>query len=369
MQMLKTVRLAGWKSIKDQTIELLPLNVFIGANASGKSNLISFFRFLNAMVAQAPRLREFVGTAGGANALLHFGSKQTPVLEAELTFATDNGESRYYARWVHAAGDTLIFAEERVEFLRDGYDRAQDVPLGAGHAESKLPEAAASGDKTADVMLHLLRRCRLFHFHDTSSEAAIRRPGYIEANRFLYPDGGNLAAMLYLYRDKHPATYQRIVGTLRQTISCFDEFVLDPQAMNPNNIVLNWKQRGSDYEFGPHQLSDGSIRFMALTTLLSQPSPMPLLMTLDEPELGLHPAALALLASMVKSATRESQLILATQSPALLDHFTADAVVVAANRDGVSEFQRLSADALHDWLDEYNLSELWEKNVVGGGPY
>jgi predicted ATPase len=370
MRMLKRIHVAGWKSIKDQTIDLTPLTVAIGANGAGKSNLLSLFKLLNVLFAATPGLRNYVGMNGYADSLLHYGSRETPVAELDLVFETDAGENRYLARWAAAAGGSLIFTEERLEFLRSGSATPQIVDLGAGHPETNLIRSAEDGNTTSAVVLKLLRSCRLLHFHDTSENSAIRRPSYIEANRFLYPDAGNLAAMLYLYKEKHPAAYRRITAAVRQMVPDFSGFVLEPSPLNPQQIFLKWTHKGRDYEFGPHQLSDGSLRFIALATLLLQPEErLPLLIALDEPELGLHPAALETLAGMARAASVHCQIIFATQSSVFLDHFDPEDVVVVDCRSGASEFRRLSSEELASWREEYTLGEIWEKNVVGGGPY
>ena len=370
MQMLKRIRVAGWKSIKDQTIDLTPLTVVIGANGAGKSNLLSLFKLLNAMFANTPGLRNYVGMSGYADSLLHYGSRQTPIAELELTFVTDRGENLYFARWAAAAGGTLIFVDERVEFLRSGALRSEVVDLGAGHPETKLLQAAEEGSTQAIFALHLLRSSRLFHFHDTSDNSATRKPCYVEANRFLYPDAGNLAAMLHLFREQHPTAYRRITATVRQMVPDFDGFILEPSRLNEKQILLNWSHKGREYEFGPHQLSDGSLRFIALATLLLQPADkLPLLIALDEPELGLHPSALEVLGGMAKAASLHCQLIFATQSAAFLDQFDPENIVVVNTRSGSSEFQRLDGEKLAEWRVRYTLGEIWEKNVVGGGPY
>jgi predicted ATPase len=370
MQMLKTIRIAGWKSIKDQTLDLTPLTVIIGANGAGKSNLLSLFKLLNAMFANTPGFRNHVALSGYADSLLHYGSKQTPVAQIELAFGTNTGETKYFARWAAAAGGTLIFTEERVEFLRTGMLSPTVLNLGAGHSETNLITAADEGDQTASVALKLLRSCRLFHFHDTSDSCAARQPCYVEANRFLYPDAGNLAAMLYLFRQQDPAAYRRITATARQMVPDFDGFILEPSKLNEKLILLNWTHKGRDYEFGPHQLSDGSLRFIALATLLLQPKEkLPMLIALDEPELGLHPSALEVLSGIAKSVSSHSQLVLGTQSSVLLDHFEPENIVVVNTRAGASEFERLDAEKLEAWRAEYTMGEIWEKNVVGGGPY
>lgn len=265
----------------------------------------------------------------------------------------------------------MIFTDERAEFHGTNYTHPVVRHVGAGHGETQLEEIAESRkDRTCTTTLGLVRGCRLFHFHDTSANASIRDASYIEANRYLYPDAGNLASMLYLFEKKHLTAFRRIWSAAKQMIPAFHSFLLEPSRLNDKQILLKWFQSGSDYEFGPHQLSDGSIRFLALTTLFSQPSElMPLLIAIDEPELGLHPSALEVLSGMVKSASRHCQVILATQSPTLLDHFSADEVIVANTCNGASEFKRLSDTELESWLKEYSLGEIWEKNVVGGGPY
>ena len=192
----------------------------------------------------------------------------------------------------------------------------------------------------------------------------------VDANRFLYPDAANLPAMLYLYRERFPTAYRRIVAAVKAVAPFFEDFVLEPLRLNPRNIALHWRTKGSDYDFGPHQLSDGTLRAIALFTLLLQPEEdLPELIVLDEPELGLHPAALAVLADLAKSAARHSQLLIATQSAALIDHFEVEDIVTVNLRDGCSTFERLDAGRLKEWLEDYTLSELWERNVIGGGPY
>ena len=370
MPMIRQVQIAGWKSIKDQTIDLTPLTVVIGANGAGKSNLLSLFKLLNVMFAKTPGLRNYVGMSGFSDSLLHYGSKQTPIASMKLTFSTDTGETIYFARWAAAAGGTLIFTEERVEFRRSGMPNPTVVDLGAGHSETNLIKSADEGNQTAEVALRLLRSCRLFHFHDTSDRCAARQPCYIEANRFLYPDAGNLAAMLYLFREQHPVAYRRISATVGQMVPDFDDFILEPSTLNPTQVLLKWTHKSRDYEFGPHQLSDGSLRFIALATLLLQPKEkLPHLIALDEPELGLHPAALEILAGMAQAVSEHSQIVFATQSSVFLDHFEPENIVVVNSRSGVSEFLRLHAENLSAWQADYSMGEIWEKNIVGGGPY
>ena len=219
-------------------------------------------------------------------------------------------------------------------------------------------------------LLAWLERWKVYHFHDTSPTGPLRGDCLLNANRFLFADAANLPAMLYLYRERHATAYRQILAAVRAIAPFFDDFILEPLRLNPHNISLRWRAKGSDYEFGPHQLSDGTLRGIALFTLLLQPeADLPAMLVLDEPELGLHPSALAIVAELVKAVSTHSQVLLATQSTAFLDHFEAEDIVTVQLREGCSTFERLDSERLREWLEEYSLSELWERNVVGGGPY
>ncbi len=374
MTHLTSLGLAGWKSIRDAKIEFRPLNVLVGANGAGKSNLVGFFKLMNEMMGG--RFQVHIATIGGAESLLHYGSKQTAAIEAEFRFATDLGPSEYSLRLIPAAGNTLIFDKEQLKRHPQGLQVSSVSRSLSGHREYGLNALynlnAPNEDDTriGESIRRYLTRCQVFHFHDTSLLGPMRRDCLIDANRFLYPDAANLPAMLYLYRERYPTAYRRIVAAVKAVAPFFEDFVLEPLRLNPRNIALHWRAKEADYEFGPHQLSDGTLRAIALFTLLLQPEEdLPELIVLDEPELGLHPAALAVLADLVKSTARHSQLLIATQSAALIDHFEVDDIVTVNLRDGCSTFERLDPKGLKDWLEEYKLSELWERNVIGGGPY
>lgn len=365
--MLQRLTLNGFKSIKAMDLELRPLNILIGANGAGKSNLISFFKMLNEMMVG--RFQQYIATSGRAQSLLHFGPKITPQIEAKLEFEVENGIDTYHLRLFHAAGDTLIFAEETLGFLQTGYTSPRIDQLGAGHQETRISEAADEGKQTAKTLRYLLNRCRVYHFHDTSSTAEVRQSCYLGDNRWLMSDAGNLAALLLRFRkENHGAAYQRIVGTIRLIAPFFDDFDLEPDASN--RVILNWREKGSDRVFGPHQFSDGTLRAICLATLLLQPEDeLPKLIVVDEPELGLHPYALNVVAALFSKASHHTQILISTQSSSFLDNFDPEDVI-AVNREGKeSQFKRLNPLELEAWLDEYSLGEVWEKNVIGGGPH
>lgn len=367
MSKLRRLQLNGFKSIKEMDIKLESLNILIGGNGAGKSNLISFFKMLNEMMAE--RLQQYIGASGRAQSLLYFGPKTTLQIEAELEFEVDRGVDTYIMRLFHAAGDTLIFAEETLEFLETGYEVPRTDCLGAGYQETQIHKAADNGMETARVLRYLLNRCRVYHFHDTSPTSGVRQSSYVGDNRWLMPDAGNLAALLLRFREKSEGrVYQRIVKTIQLFAPFFGDFVLESDMSQ--RIMLNWQSRSSDRVFGPHQLSDGTLRAICLVTLLLQPEDeLPELIIVDEPELGLHPYALNIVADLFKKASLHTQILISTQSSALLDNFEPEDIIVVDLEHGASKFRRLDEHELDVWLDEYSLGEIWEKNVIGGGPH
>ncbi|HSS76565.1 MAG TPA: AAA family ATPase [Thermoanaerobaculia bacterium] len=367
--MLRRVTLNGFKSIKAMNLELRPLNVLIGANGAGKSNLVSFFKMLNEMMAG--RLQQFIGTTGRAQSLLHFGPKMTAQMEAQLEFKVENGVDTYVMRLFHAAGDTLVFADETLSFLQTNFTKPKSVSLGSGHEETRIGHEIGKGEKMAKVFRHLLNHCRVYHFHDTSPSARVRQYCYLGDNRWLMHDAGNLAAFLLRLREDNGETvYNRIVTTIRLIAPFFEDFVLEPAGPNKKEVILNWSDKGSDQVFGPHQLSDGTLRAMCLVTLLLQPEDeLPELIVVDEPELGLHPYALNVVAALFKKVSHHTQVLISTQSSSFLDNFDPEDIVTVNREGNESKLTRPDTEKLEAWLDEYSLGEVWEKNVIGGGPH
>lgn len=374
---LKELDLKGFKSIdaEGQSISFGDVTVLLGANGAGKSNLVSFFKLLNYLTTGA--LQTFIGEQGYADSLLHYGASTTARIQATLRFEQgEAGEDTYGFTLSHASGDTLIFTEESVTWQKAGRQRPQKVDLKAGHKEANIIEdAKQSGttSRTSRFILTLLRLCRVYQFHDTSGTAKIRNYGYIGDGDYLRDNAGNLAAFLYAManRQEWRRYYERIVRHIQLMMPQFGDFILRPSPANRNSINLDWTDKGRGYHFGPHQLSDGSLRFMALATLLLQhPSTLPRVIVLDEPELGLHPAAISNLSGMVRTASVNSQVILATQSPRLVDEFDPEEVVIVEwdGKANHSIFRRPDKEALLEWLKQYSLSDLWEKNVLGGRP-
>jgi predicted ATPase len=359
MSRLERIEIEGFKSIRQVALDLRPLTVLVGANGAGKSNLLSAFELLRHLAEE--RLQRYVLESGGAEPLLHFGRKRSSHLRLSLRVESDC----YEVQLAPSEPDTLFVEEERWWATPAG-EQGQEKWGGASR-ESHLHSSAQPQSPLARRILERLRSWRTYHFHDTSRSAKVKLTGDIEDNESLRPDASNLAAFLYLLRERHSASYRRIVSTVRLVAPFFSDFRLRPQALNPQKILLEWSAANSETYFSAHALSDGTLRFICLATLLLQPT-LPSLVIIDEPELGLHPYAIQLLADLVQGASQQTQLVLSTQSVTLLDQLQPEDVVVAEQREGESLFRRLEPEELRHWLDEYSLGELLKKNVLGGGP-
>ena len=367
-QRLKSITLRGFKTIRElKDFQPRAITVLIGPNGAGKSNFISFFRLLSWALVPPGQLQEHVAKLGGASAILHDGPERTRDIEAHLVLSTDVGENDYSFRLAYAAGDTFVYTEEKFRFSKFGWPPyPQWTILGVGHREPELIKSSEGGNPIANTITTLLQRVIVHQFHDTSEGSRIRQKWSIEEGRWLKEDAGNLAPFLYRLREQYPNYYARILETIRLILPFFAEFELKPEF---GKVLLAWRERGTDRVFTASQAADGMLRIMALVALLQQPeSDLPDVVILDEPELGLHPYAIEVLAGLIRSASQHAQVILATQSVSLVDRFTPEDIVVVNRTARESTLQRYTEAELHAWLEEYTFSELWEKNVIGGRP-
>ncbi len=420
MSAVKALSVSGYKSIRElRDFPLTNLNVLIGANGAGKSNFISLFRLLNEIVEQ--RLQLYSQVQGGADALLHFGRKTTTQIAAKFYFDSYNNQANQFDNYefhlVPTQDNRLLFknesigcAEIKIELQVQDANRRKvveadekakaalvagaavfalsdknpwlallgaglgyalqekafrDTPLGAGSNESALKMAQD------EVSLHTkksVNNWRVYHFQDTGDTANVKRVHASNINLRLLPDAGNLAAYLYMLRINHPKEYQRIVETIRLVAPFFDDFLY--RTNHPEYVELEWTQVGRpDMPFKAHLLSDGTLRFMCLATLLLQPIDLlPDTILIDEPELGLHPYAIHILASILKQVAEDRQLIISTQSVELVNELSPEDIVVVEQAAGESTFKRFTEEELSGWLTQYSLGELWNSNVLGGRP-
>ena len=357
------ITLKGFKSIESiESFELQKLNVLIGANGAGKSNFVDFFRMLRAMADEA--FQNYVLEAGGGDGFFFLGPKVTK----EISFRVDFGHNWFAQELQPTSSGSLLIASETTGYKTySGTSPARSESRLKSNKDEKsynIPGYPGVGHFIYDS----ISNWTVYHFHDTSSLAPMRRDQSVRDFQKFRHDASNIAAYLSNLKEDEQGSYELIRDTVRLIAPFFDDFLLRPQKKGANEqIRLEWQQKGSDFPFQPNQLSDGTIRFICLTTALLQPDP-PATIIIDEPELGLHPYAISMLADLIKSASERTQVIISTQSPTLLDNFEPEEIVVVNRHQGRSTFERLEEDDLSAWLDDYSVGELWQKNIVRGGP-
>ena len=320
------IEIQGYKSIKEQRIDFKKINILIGANGSGKSNFLSFFEFLKNLYQQ--NLQEYVALRGGVDKFLHNGRKITNEISFKVEF--DNSKNGYAAT-LKTGYNGFVFSDERL------IDHGKDIV-----------------------------KFRKYHFHDTGAQSPFSKMSHIKNDiYYLYEKGNNLAAFLYNIQQKKPIIYNRIVKTIQSVASYFSDFFLEPNA--GDYISLQWKDKFSDVTYGVNDLSDGTIRFIALTTLFMQPD-LPQTIIIDEPELGLHPAAIAKLSGMIQSAAaKDCQIIIATQSTDLIGYFAPEDILTIDQINGETVFKRLDSKELAVWLNDYTIDDLWKRSIIATG--
>lgn len=389
---IDSVSINGFRSLAEVKIDQLPQAVvMVGANGSGKSNFIRFFEMVQQMLNEH-KLGMFVSDQGGADDQLFGGAITSKQIEARISIRNRVGISQYHFQLAHAQPDRLQFAKELFRFVEEEYRETlfekgqysnselgwQD--LGNGHTEAQISEVASlhlsnshadncewkGHCRAAKEVVNLFAKSSIFQFHDTSDTSRMKVKWDIHDSLSLRPDGGNLASVLYKLERENPLEYKSIHRDISQILPDFGGFAIQEEK---GKVILRWKSLGTGKILGAHLTSDGSLRFFALATLLNLPYEMlPNVIFLDEPELGLHPSAICLIGSMIKTLSQETQVILATQSPLLVDEFDLDRIIVFDLKNGKTCLRQLDEKDYSYWLEEYSTGQLWQKNVIGGRP-
>jgi len=376
---LHALQVQGFKSFSSTSatnVTFNSINLLIGANGSGKSSLLSLFSFVQTLAKMS---LNSVGTVlGQASDFLFYGPKNTPAFSILLVFKSQNLQLEYsFTCEINKTRSHLFLIDEKISWQTDSIEPKLLEHLEA-HTESLL--LSRKQEPAVQALNSCLEKIHAFHFQDTSFDAPLRQAAKLQDDQQLEPNARNLAAILYRMRSQpsNEKYYRLLRSVIQQVFRQFDDFILEPN-LEKQMIALKWSEVGAnDYNFSAHQVSDGTLRFMAMVTLLLQPPEyLPHIIILDEPELGLHPTGLSLLAALLEQASQHCQLIIATQSGDLLNHFSIKDIIVI-DRTQVVEDQYLTQYAtrlsrkneseLAVWLKDYTLHELWDKNVLGGKP-
>lgn len=359
---LHRIKAEGFKSIKKLDIEMGSINILIGANGAGKSNFISLFNFLRNL--SEGKLQNYVEKNGFANTFFHFGAKNTQKIVIDI----DVGSNGYYAEFSYGVtNDALVFDKEYCTF--DGSSKKFSIKGQLGES-GILPGGEADSDYVRKYIREYMQKCRVYHFHDTSITAGFKQAQELSSSSYFYPDAGNLASFLYFLKQRYEKNYRDIVMAIQTVAPFFHDFFLEPVgAEGEEKLLLRWIHRDYETPFSANQLSDGTARFICMATLFLQPDfKRPKTIILDEPELGLHPAALDVLADIIKSASKTHQIICSTQSVAFANHFAPQEFIVVDQENGASVFNRPDRESLECWLEEYGMGDIWTKNIIGGRP-
>ena len=313
---------------------------------------MSFFEFLDYLYNK--NLQEYVGLRGGIERFLHKGNHPSTAIEGYVKF---DGGTTSYSFQLQPAADTFVVSAETLWYKENllenlPYTKEAQIKTNAGHQNTYL-ERQLSGYKK-------------YHFHETGKNSPFNSTAQVGKDSLvLYNKGENLAPVLYKIKHEDPEIYSSIVKTIQSIAPYFSDFMLEPN--DAGYLKLYWQDKFSACNYGVPDLSDGTIRFIAMAVLLMQPHP-PETIVIDEPELGLHPFAISTLAGMLSSAAgRGSQVIIATQSVELVSCFQPHDIVAVDQKDGSSVFNRLKNNDYRTWLEEYSLGELWKMNIINKG--
>ncbi|HJJ96373.1 MAG TPA: AAA family ATPase [Methanocorpusculum sp.] len=343
---ISRVRIAGFRSIEDADFPLDRINLLIGSNGSGKSNILGIFELLHAVTTG--KLQTYVAESGGPEVLFRYGTKQTDkiVLRAEF------GDS-FYEIHLHPAPDSGCRIASEQLILTTG-DKTLKL-VSSDTVETGIFAGAHEDPSWESFRLHL-QSWTTYRFQSRCTGAEDER---------------RLTEFLFRLKQTEPGYLEKITDTIRLIFPQFGDFLFREEN---GAVTLFWtdKQAGG-HAFGLHVLSDGTARFMNLAVLLLQPAP-PRMILIDEPELGLHPFAVAVLADLMKLASRSAQLLVSTQSVQLLNAFgpaeesTGSRILIVDMNRGTTTITEPTPESLADWIEEYSIGELWQMNVLGGNP-
>jgi len=345
-RMLKKVTIRNFKSIKDAEIDLQNINILIGANGAGKSNFIAFFDMVGALLNGD--FAGFVQRQGGYEHLSYNGNETDQIIEGTLDF--DDADTFHFN--VNPTDNKFLIRDAdynyNSQWLKD-YD-----------ASSKNTSECC---QQSEYIKNCTRYFTAYHFNDSRSLSKMCSGCSVSDNEVLRRDGSNLAACLFRLQQERQRDFLYLESVIHSVVPDFKQFKFVENASDERTVSLKWEQTGTDTCFNGAYLSDGTLRFIALTTLLLQPIENATII-IDEPELGLHPNAINKLAAMVQRAALKNQVIVATQSVSLINRFQSEDIIFT-DKGNSTTLKRVANDDIKGWMADYSLGEIWEKGIIG----
>jgi len=399
---IKNIRLKNYRSLIELDLSLSPLNVLIGSNGSGKSNFLSLFNLLKH--AADGKFQDYIDDEiGGFNHLQHFNAPRTEIgqrvfigLTIERLQTLNNirvaegfrtGMGEFTIEIGGRIGQGYIIKSE--EITRPPYPnqtnsfRLLRAESGRVRNLSALPSLTSEPetepfqlDSETELALSVLRDPRYPTLNEIRREivdwqmlrgfgsdalANMRRPQELRVPRMMRLDdkASNLVSILYQLgnRQEYSNHNRQLNEALKAAFDDFDR--LDIPMTEGNSAMLHYRSNELDQPVPAHLMSDGQLRFIGLATTLLQPEP-PSLLAIDEPEVGLHPKLLHILAELIQYAAQRTQLVISTHSTVLLSKLAPENILVTTRDGGQTFIRRLDSERLKKWLNRYTLGELWE---------
>ncbi|MBI3241459.1 MAG: AAA family ATPase [Chloroflexi bacterium] len=386
--MLTRIEIENYRSLRHVELDMPGLTVLIGPNGSGKSNFLDVFNLMaQAAAGQFENnlpIDDILTFRGGKSALFSFSF--------EFSFASERGISYettpvQYKLVLHRVGSvkseqvsqaSIPSKTVPLDLMRSDGHKAMFRNMSSKKEEQKELQSTYElaiyqvKDYTAyPIPYKLLNHFENWTFYQpfrVDADAPVRGSQTARSSIRLLPDGSNLTPVLHTIQSDYPVIWDEICETLKNVYEGFHHISF-PAEGGDGKIVLRWWERPfeKDYGFSANLLSDGTLRLLCLLAILKTPNPPPLI-CIEEPEIGLHPDWIELVAELLESAATRTQVIVATHSPQLVSYVKPEHVVVVEKEDGGTTLSRLTETELAGWLDKFTLGDLWLAGHIGGRP-
>lgn len=369
----------GFRRLRDVRLDLRPLSVMIGANGTGKTSVLDVLSLL-ASSAQGKLSSSISELSGLANVLTY---DRAADLELAITMEVPGHEPLEYSLWLRPQGIAHVVREEMLKQKRKSYsapflhinshesdvkyyDPEKKKLLHPTWEHNPLETSLAQVPKMFQEPENFRRRLAsstFYHVLNVDPRSPVRLPQSIGPAELPGRNGEDLVSCLFYLSQTDRHRFEAIEDSLRAAFPRFERLDFPPVAAG--TLGLAWRERGFSKALYTHQLSEGTLRFLWLTTLLQSPG-LTALTLLDEPEVSLHPELLSLLADQLREASQRTQLIIATHSDTLIRFLDpGEVVVLDSTEDGMTTLTRADELDLGEWLKDYSLDELWRNGRIG----